>query len=81
MQDYYWKLVDVDTDKYTARAQLELHDGYVIRALPGSKVVYPVQACLVFGKGGLEPECAQYHYCGRRIQSFISSPDVPHQPI
>jgi len=53
VQDYYWKLVGVDTDKYTARAQLELHDGYVIRALPGSKVVYPVQACLYLEKEGL----------------------------
>jgi hypothetical protein len=53
VQDYYWKLVSVDTDKYTARAQLELHDGYVIRALPGSKVIYPVQACLYLEKEGL----------------------------
>jgi Fe-S cluster assembly scaffold protein SufB len=53
VKDYYWKLVGVDTDKYTARAQLELHDGYVIRALPGSKVVYPVQACLYLDKEGL----------------------------
>jgi Fe-S cluster assembly scaffold protein SufB len=53
VKDYYWKLVGVDTDKYTARAQLELHDGYVIRALPGSKVIYPVQACLYLEKEGL----------------------------
>jgi len=53
VQDYYWKLVSVDTDKYTARAQLDLHNGYVIRALPGSTVVYPVQACLYLEKEGL----------------------------
>ena len=53
LEDYYWKLVAVDTDKYTARAQLDLHDGYVIRALPGSHVVYPVQACLYLEKEGL----------------------------
>lgn len=53
VKDYYWKLVSVDTDKYTARAQLALHDGYVIRALPGSKVIYPVQACLYLEKEGL----------------------------
>ncbi len=46
VRDYYWKLVKVDADKYTAHAELDLHDGYVIRALPGSKVIYPVQACL-----------------------------------
>lgn len=53
VKDYYWKLVGVDTDKYTARAQLDLHNGYVIRALAGSKVIYPVQACLYLEKEGL----------------------------
>jgi len=54
IRDYYWKLVQVDTDKYTAAAELDLHDGYVIRALPGSKSVYPVQACLYMEKDGLQ---------------------------
>ena len=53
IKDYYWKLVSVDADKYTARAELNLHDGYVIRALPGSKVIYPVQACLYIDKENL----------------------------
>jgi hypothetical protein len=53
VQDYYWKLVAVDADKYTAKAQLDLHDGYVIRALPGSRVIYPVQACLYLDKENL----------------------------
>jgi Fe-S cluster assembly scaffold protein SufB len=52
-REYYWKLVSVDADKYTARAQLNLHDGYVIRALPGSRVIYPVQACLYIDKENL----------------------------
>ncbi|MBM4270699.1 MAG: SufD family Fe-S cluster assembly protein [Deltaproteobacteria bacterium] len=52
-KDYYWKLVSVDADKYTARAELNLHDGYVIRALPGSKIIYPVQACLYIDKENL----------------------------
>jgi len=54
IKDYYWKLVAVDTDKYTAAAELGLHDGYVIRALPGSRSIYPVQACLYLDKEGLE---------------------------
>ncbi|MCD6298003.1 MAG: SufD family Fe-S cluster assembly protein, partial [Deltaproteobacteria bacterium] len=54
IRDYYWKLVQVDTDKYTAAAELDLHDGYVIRALPGGKSVYPVQACLYLEKEGLQ---------------------------
>jgi uncharacterized protein len=54
IKDYYWKLVPVDADKYTAAAELGLHDGYVIRAHPGSKSIYPVQACLYLDKEGLQ---------------------------
>lgn len=54
VKDYFWKLVPVDQDKYTASAALELHDGYVIRALPGSKSIYPIQACLYLDKEGLQ---------------------------
>ncbi len=54
VRDYYWKLADVGTDKYTAAAELGLHDGYVIRSLPGSKSVYPIQACLYMHKEGMQ---------------------------
>ncbi|MBW2035933.1 MAG: SufD family Fe-S cluster assembly protein [Deltaproteobacteria bacterium] len=56
LKDYYCKLVPVDTDKYTARAHLELHNGYVIRAVPGSKTIYPVQACLYLESEGLSQD-------------------------
>jgi len=52
--DYYWDLVPVDMDKYTAAAELELQDGYVIRALPGTKTVYPIQACLYMDQNGIQ---------------------------
>ncbi len=54
IRDYYWKLASVDSDKYTAAAELDLHDGYVIRSLPGSRSVYPIQACLYMDKDGLQ---------------------------
>jgi uncharacterized protein len=53
VKDYYWKLASVDADKYTAGAQLNLHDGYVIRALPGAKILFPVQACLYLDKDNI----------------------------
>jgi len=54
VRDYYWKLAQVDADKYTAAAELDLHDGYVIRALPGSKTVYPIQACLYMDQDNIQ---------------------------
>ncbi len=52
IQEYYWKLASVDADKYTARARLDLQNGYVIRALPGKKITLPAQACLYLEKEG-----------------------------
>lgn len=52
IHEYYWKLVPVDMDKFTAKARMDLHNGYVIRALPGAKIVHPVQSCLYMDKEG-----------------------------
>lgn len=46
LEEYLWKLVEVDADKYTARAELDFQDGYFVRALPGAATMFPVQACL-----------------------------------
>lgn len=46
-----WTNVSVDADKYTAKTALretqeDLFSGYFIRSAPGSKNVFPVQACM-----------------------------------
>lgn len=46
LQDYWWRSLSVDIDKYTARAELSFSDGYLIRSLPGVKSLSPIQACL-----------------------------------
>ncbi len=53
MADYWWQAVAVDADKYTANIELNQHDGYFIRALPGCKTLFPVQACLYLAKARL----------------------------
>ncbi len=50
MPDYWWNAVAVDQDKYTANIELNQYSGYFIRALPGQKTVFPVQACLYLAK-------------------------------
>lgn len=53
LQDYWWKAVAVDADKYTAHVEMSQHNGYFIRSLPGIKTEYPVQACLYLSKANL----------------------------
>ncbi len=51
LKDYYWKAVAVDADKFTAHVETHNADGYFMRALPGVKSIFPVQACLYLAKG------------------------------
>jgi Fe-S cluster assembly scaffold protein SufB len=43
----------VDSDKYTAHVELGGGNGYFVRALPGQKTRFPVQACLYLSKSKL----------------------------
>lgn len=47
LEEYFWKSVPVDQDKYTAQAALNMTHGYFIRVFPHQKPQYPVQSCLL----------------------------------
>ncbi len=53
LTDYWWQAIPVDTDKYTANIELNQNNGYFIRALPGYKTLFPVQACLYLARARL----------------------------
>jgi hypothetical protein len=53
LKEYYWRLVSVEADKYTAATELELDNGYFIRALPGARIAQPVEACLYIRTEGM----------------------------
>lgn len=46
LEEYFWKSLDPEKDTFTKRAKEHLEGGYFIRALPGAKVLFPLQACL-----------------------------------
>jgi Fe-S cluster assembly scaffold protein SufB len=53
LPQYWWKALSPDADKYTARAELDPHHGYFVRALPGTRTALPLQACLYLTTDGL----------------------------
>jgi len=50
LADYMWKSISPDTDKFTAQAKENPHEGYYIRSLPGVKTEHPIQSCLYIAK-------------------------------
>jgi Fe-S cluster assembly scaffold protein SufB len=59
LKDYWWKAVAVDTDKYTAYAELKGKKeslGYFIRVLTGVKTIFPIQSCLYLSQDSLSQQ-------------------------
>ena len=52
-KDYWWKVVKVDTDKYTSLAETKWDQGYFIRILEDQKITLPLQACLFISTNNL----------------------------
>lgn len=50
LKDYWWKLVQVDADKYTADIAMRPPMGYFMRAKPGKKTIFPLKSCLYLGQ-------------------------------
>lgn len=53
LKDYWWKVISVDADKYTALAELAWDQGYFIRILEDQKATIPLQACLFISTDNL----------------------------
>ncbi len=53
VKDYLWRLVPVDSDKYTAQAELALDNGFFIRVLENTSVELPVETCLYLRTHGI----------------------------
>jgi Fe-S cluster assembly scaffold protein SufB len=53
VNDYFWKVVPVNADEFTEQAEAQPHHGYFLRALPGVKEAYPLQACLFINEDNI----------------------------
>lgn len=53
LDNYFWRVVSLDADEFTKQAYHQPHHGYFLRALPGVKAVYPLQACLFINEENL----------------------------
>ncbi len=50
LKNYYGRLIPPEKDDYTSLAENNLHGGYFVRAMPGAKVEFPIQACLMIAR-------------------------------
>ena len=53
IEDYFWRIVKPDQDKYTAAVALNPSHGYFMRVFPNQHVEYPLQACLLVDENNI----------------------------
>ena len=53
LNNYFWKVISIEADDFTRQAQAQPHQGYFLRALPGVKTVFPLQACLFINEDNI----------------------------
>jgi Fe-S cluster assembly scaffold protein SufB len=53
LDNYFWRLIPSIKDNFTRQAQAHPHHGYFLRALPGVKAAYPLQACLFINEDNI----------------------------
>ncbi|UCF29775.1 MAG: SufD family Fe-S cluster assembly protein [bacterium] len=53
LEEYRWKLLPRDMDRYTASVGTSPHGGYFIRSLAGARATFPLQACLYMTREGM----------------------------
>ena len=53
IEDYFWRIVKPDQDKYTAAVALNPTHGYFMRVFANQHVEYPLQACLLVDENNI----------------------------
>jgi len=54
LNDYRWKIIDKEKDKFTKKVAENFSGGYFMRILPNAEVTFPLQSCLLITKRDLE---------------------------
>jgi hypothetical protein len=54
LNDYRWRLIDKDKDRFTKKVAQNFSGGYFMRILPKAHVTFPLQSCLMITKKDME---------------------------
>jgi Fe-S cluster assembly scaffold protein SufB len=78
LQDYSWKLVDPQKDKFTRRVAEDFSGGYFMRILPEAEVTFPLQSCLMITEGGLEQKVHNIIVAEEKSEAHVITGCVQH---
>ncbi len=81
LEDYMWKLVDKNKDEYTKKVAEDYSGGYFIRILPGAKVDFPLQSCMMISHKNIEQRVHNIIIAEEGSNSHIITSCLQHSTV
>jgi len=81
LDNYRWKLVNRDKDKFTKKVAEDFSGGYFIRILPNAQVIFPLQSCLMITKTNLEQRVHNIIIAEKGSKAHIISSCIQHSGV
>jgi len=81
LDNYRWKLVNRDKDKFTKKVAEDFSGGYFIRILPNAQVIFPLQSCLMITKTDLEQRVHNIIIAEEGSKAHIISSCIQHSGV
>lgn len=81
LKDYMWKLVDKNKDEYTKKVAEDYSGGYFIRILPGAKVDFPLQSCMMISHKNIEQRVHNIIIAEEGSNSHIITSCLQHSTV
>lgn len=81
LDNYRWKLVNRDKDKFTKKVAEDFSGGYFIRILPNAQVIFPLQSCLMITKTDLEQRVHNIIIAEEGSKAHIISSCIQHSRV
>ena len=81
LEDYMWKVVSKEKDEYTKKVAEDYSGGYFMRILPGAKIEFPLQSCLMITQRNLEQRVHNIIIAEERSNAHIITSCVQHSTV
>ncbi len=81
LEDYMWKLVDKNKDKFTQKVADNWSGGYFIRIMPGAEITFPLQSCLLITKNNFEQRVHNIIIAEQGSKAHIITSCVQHSGV
>jgi len=81
IKDYFWKLIDKNSDEFTKKVADNFSGGYFMRILPNAEITFPLQSCLMITQKNLEQKVHNIIIAEKNSKAHIITSCLQHSTV